>query len=107
MSEISDQEKVALKGTVATEPVLSRFGRQKNRLNFRFLIDHDVIMVSFFNQSYLQSKIELGKNLIVYGKWNHKRQSLAGIKILSQEANTELGGVYRSSKDLKQSQVKK
>ncbi|KRM90702.1 ATP-dependent DNA helicase RecG [Liquorilactobacillus cacaonum] len=107
LSEISDQEKVALKGTVATEPVLSRFGRQKNRLNFRFLIDHDVIMVSFFNQSYLQSKIELGKNLIVYGKWNHKRQSLAGIKILSQEANTELGGVYRSSKDLKQSQVKK
>ncbi|MFT8948926.1 MAG: ATP-dependent DNA helicase RecG [Liquorilactobacillus hordei] len=107
ITEIGDQEKVALKGTVATEPVLSHFGRQKNRLNFKLLVEHDVIMVTFFNQGYLRSKIELGKKLTIYGKWNHKRQSLAGMKILADENSNELGGVYRSSKEIKQSQVKK
>ncbi|MFT8882997.1 MAG: ATP-dependent DNA helicase RecG [Liquorilactobacillus hordei] len=107
ITEIGDQEKVALKGTVATEPVLSHFGRQKNRLNFKLLVEHDVIMVTFFNQGYLRSKIELGKELTIYGKWNHKRQSLAGMKILADENSNELGGVYRSSKEIKQSQVKK
>ncbi len=107
LAEIGDQEKVALKGTVATEPVLSRFGRQKNRLNFKLLVEHDVIMVTFFNQGYLRSRIELGKELTVYGKWNHKRQSLTGMKILADENSNELGGVYRSSKEIKQSQVKK
>ncbi|SPX95039.1 ATP-dependent DNA helicase RecG [Lactiplantibacillus plantarum subsp. plantarum] len=47
VNEIADQEKVTLKGTVASEPVLARFGRKKNRLNFRLLIDHDVYMVTF------------------------------------------------------------
>ncbi|MDV7757141.1 ATP-dependent DNA helicase RecG [Liquorilactobacillus mali] len=107
LAEIGDQEKVALKGTVATEPVLSRFGRQKNRLNFKLLVEHDVIMVTFFNQGYLRSRIELGKELTVYGKWNHKRQNLTGMKILADENSNELGGVYRSSKEIKQSQVKK
>lgn len=107
LTEISDQEKVALKGTVATEPVLSHFGRQKNRLNFKLLVEHDVIMVTFFNQGYLRSRIELGKELTVYGKWNHKRQNLTGMKILADESSNELGGIYRSSKEIKQSQVKK
>ncbi|EJE98182.1 ATP-dependent DNA helicase RecG [Liquorilactobacillus mali] len=107
LAEIGDQEKVALKGTVATEPVLSRFGRQKNRLNFKLLVEHDVIMVTFFNQGYLRSRIELGKELTVYGKWNHKRQNLTGMKILADDNSNELGGVYRSSKEIKQSQVKK
>ena len=55
VNEIADQEKVTLKGTVASEPVLARFGRKKNRLNFRLLIDHDVYMVTFFNQPYLMT----------------------------------------------------
>ncbi|KRL04694.1 ATP-dependent DNA helicase [Liquorilactobacillus oeni DSM 19972] len=107
LSEVSDQQKVALKGTVASEPVISRFGRKKNRLNFRLLIEHDVIMVTFFNQAYLAKQVETGKSLAVYGKWDAKRQSLTGIKILAAAADDELGGVYRSSKEIKQSQVKK
>ncbi|MCP9311828.1 ATP-dependent DNA helicase RecG [Liquorilactobacillus satsumensis] len=107
LAEVNDQEKVALKGTVASEPVVSRFGRNKNRLNFRFLIEHEVIMVTFFNQAYLAKQIETGKEMAIYGKWDAKKQRLMGIKILAAAAEDELGGVYRSSKEIKQSQVKK
>ncbi|KRM96564.1 ATP-dependent DNA helicase [Liquorilactobacillus aquaticus DSM 21051] len=107
LSEISDQEKVTLKGTVASEAVLTRFGRKKSRLNFRLLVDHDVIMVTFFNQPYLAQKVETGKEMAVYGKWDAKRQRLAGMKILFNEGANDLAGVYRSSKDIKQTTVKK
>ncbi len=107
LAEVNDQEKVALKGTVASEPVVSRFGRNKNRLNFRLLIEHEVIMVTFFNQAYLAKQIETGKEMAIYGKWDAKKQRLMGIKILAAAAEDELGGVYRSSKEIKQSQVKK
>ena len=46
LEEINSQEKVTLKGIVASEPVLVRFGRKKSRLNFKLLINHDVIGVT-------------------------------------------------------------
>lgn len=50
-SELTDQAKITLKGTVAAEPMLTRFGRKKNRLNFRLRLDaHQIIPVTFFNQ---------------------------------------------------------
>ncbi len=48
LNEIADQEQVTLKGIVAAPPTLARFGRKKSRLNFRLLIDQDVIPVTFF-----------------------------------------------------------
>ncbi len=48
LDEVIDQEKVTLKGVVVGPPVVSRFGRGKNRLNVRLLIDQAVIMVTFF-----------------------------------------------------------
>lgn len=108
LSEIADQEKVALKGTVASEAVLTHFGRKKSRLNFRLLIEHDVIMVTFFNQPYLAQKVEVGKEMAIYGKWDSKRQRLSGMKILYNAAgSSDIAGVYRSSKDVKQPTIKK
>ncbi|KRL00722.1 ATP-dependent DNA helicase [Liquorilactobacillus capillatus DSM 19910] len=107
LSEITDQEKVTLKGTVASEAVLTRFGRKKSRLNFRLLVDHDVVMVTFFNQPYLAPKIETGQEMVIYGKWDSKRQRLAGMKMLFNAGTNDIAGVYRSSKEIKQATIKK
>ena len=89
LTEIEDQEKVTLKGDVVSEAVLTRFGPKKNRLVFRLVIDHAVIAVSFFNQPYLKSKIVAGEELAVFGKWDGKRKSLTGIKILGVATEQE------------------
>ena len=107
LSDIADQEKVTLKGTVASEAVLTRFGRKKSRLNFRLLVEHDVIMVTFFNQPYLAQKVETGKEMAIYGKWDGRHQRLAGMKILFNAGANDIAGVYRSSKDVQQATVKK
>ena len=55
---------------MASEPVLVRFGRKKSRLNFKLLINHDVIGVTFFNQPWISKQVTTGQELAVYGKYD-------------------------------------
>lgn len=106
--EIEDQEKVTLKGNVVSEAVVSRFGPKKNRLSFRLIIEHAVITVTFFNQAYLKSKIVTGEEIAVFGKWDAKRKSLTGMKILGTKSGSEQGdfeSVYSANKHIKQSTI--
>ena len=108
LTEIEDQEKVTLKGDVVSEAVLTRFGPKKNRLVFRLVIDHAVIAVSFFNQPYLKSKIVAGEELAVFGKWDGKRKSLTGIKILgiaTEQEASNFESIYNGNKGIKQKTI--
>lgn len=101
--EINDQEKVTLKGVVVSAPVLNRFGYKKSRLQFRMMQDHAVFTVSFFNQPYLKDKAEVGEEIAVYGKWDAKRKSLTGMKILGGKQTEDFTPIYHVSKSVRQS----
>ncbi|WP_288227518.1 ATP-dependent DNA helicase RecG [uncultured Enterococcus sp.] len=101
--EINDQEKVTLKGVIVSAPVVSRFGYKKSRLQFRMMQDHAVFMVSFFNQPYLKDKVEVGEELAVYGKWDAKRKTLTGMKILGGKQTEEYAPIYHVTKSIRQS----
>ncbi len=82
LNEIQDDEKVTLRGTVATEPVVSFFGRHRSRLAFRLLIENDVVPVTFFNQPWLQKQIAAGEELAVYGRFDGAKKTLSGMKVI-------------------------
>lgn len=102
LTEIQDQEKVTLKGLVVSEPVVSRYGYKKSRLQFRMMQEHAVFNVSFFNQPYLKDKIVLSEEIAVYGKWDAKRKALTGMKILGSKATEEFAPIYHVSKSIRQ-----
>ena len=102
LSEIQDQEKVTLKGTVVSPAVMSRFGYKKTRLQFRMMQDRDVFQVSFFNQPYLKDKIILSEEIVVYGKWDAKRKALTGMKIFGSGKQDSFAPVYHVSKKIRQ-----
>ncbi len=102
LSEILDQEKVTLKGIVVTPPVVSRFGYKKNRLQFKMKQNDDVFQVSFFNQAYLKDKVVPFEELVVYGKWDAARASLAGMKILGSGQQSDFAPVYHVNKTIRQ-----
>lgn len=106
---ILDQEKVTLKGTVVTPPVVNYFGGRKSRLVFQLAVgDSDVIQVVFFNQPYLAKQIEVGDTQGVYGKWQSDRQNLLGMKLLkAQDEGAAFDPVYHATKGLKQSMIVK
>lgn len=101
LNEILDQEKVTLKGTVVSPAVLSRFGYKKSRLQFRMMQGHDVFGVSFFNQPYLKDKVNVSEEIAVYGKWDAKRKSLTGMKILGAQQE-EFAPIYHVNKVVRQ-----
>lgn len=101
---IADQEKVTLKGEIVADPVIKSFGYRKTRLLFRMAIGQDVIMVTFFNQPYLKEHIVAGEEITIYGRWDSKRSSLAGIKIVGHKKTDqkEFEAVYRVNKGIHQ-----
>lgn len=106
LDQVMDGQKVMLKGIVATEPFVSRFGYKKTRLSFKLRIDHEVIMVNFFNQPWLKSKIEIGKDIAIYGKYNVTRQSLSAFKfVAAKENDSGLAPVYPVNKHIHQKKL--
>ncbi len=102
LTEIQDQEKVTIKGLVVSPPVVSRFGYKKTRLQFRMMQDRDVFSVSFFNQPYLKDKIVVSEDIAVYGKWDAKRKTLTGMKILGSNSEGEFAPIYHVNKAIRQ-----
>lgn len=106
LDQIMDGQKVLLKGTVVTEPFVSRFGYKKSRLSFKMQIDHDIVMVNFFNQPWLKDKLELGKDVAVYGKYNVARQSLSGFKFIAEKKHDSgLAAIYPVNRHVRQKKL--
>ena len=101
LDDAIDQEKILIKGVVASEPVVSRFGYKKTRLNVRLMTDNESIMVTFFNQPWLKDKFETGNEAAVYGKWNANRRSLMGMKVIGIDDNS-VDSVYSVNKNIHQ-----
>lgn len=101
LDDAVDQEKILVKGVVASEPVVSRFGYKKTRLNVRLMTDNESIMVTFFNQPWLKDKFETGNDAAVYGKWNANRRSLMGMKVIGINDNS-VDSVYSVNKNIHQ-----
>ncbi len=106
LDQIMDGQKVLLKGTVVTEPFVSRFGYKKSRLSFKIQIDHDIVMVNFFNQPWLKDKLELGKDVAVYGKYNVARQSISAFKFIAEKkSDSGLAAIYPLNRHVRQKKL--
>lgn len=84
--ELVDGEKSTIIGEVVTPAQVSFFGRRRNRLSFKIKQNEVVVAVTFFNQPYLANRVEVGKELAIYGKWNVKKQMLLGMKIVAERS---------------------
>lgn len=106
LDQLMDGQKTLLKGIVVTEPYVSRFGYKKSRLSFKIKIDHDVVMVNFFNQPWLKDKIELGKEVAIYGKYNVSRQSLSAFKFVAEKKEgAAMEPIYPLNRHIKQKKL--
>jgi ATP-dependent DNA helicase RecG len=103
LAQLQDGQKTVLKGKVATAPYLSHFGYRRSLLSFKLKIDHDIVMVNFFNQPWLAKQINLDQELAVYGKYERNRQSLTAFKLLTiKKADSGLAAVYPVNKQIRQ-----
>ena len=108
LATLQDQEKVVLKGTIATPPVVTYFGPKKNRLTFQLTVDHTPVRVTFFNQSFLKNSLQQNMEVAIFGKWDGKRRQLSGMKVMGRQNNeNDFAPIYHVNKQVKQATLVK
>lgn len=104
--DLLDGEKAVVTGTVVTPANVQYYGFKRNRLSFKLKQGEAVVAVSFFNQPYLADKVTLGAEIAVFGKWEAKKSSLTGMKILAQ-VEDDMQPVYHVAQGISQAALVK
>lgn len=77
LAEVKDGEKITIQGTLYGEPVLSMFGRSKSRLTVKLMTGGRFLVTAvWFNRHYMKDKLTAGRDIVVSGKWEQKRQTI-------------------------------
>ncbi|MBP3952074.1 ATP-dependent DNA helicase RecG [Bacillus suaedae] len=78
LHQVKHEERVTVVGTIQTEASIRYFGKKKNRLTFRLLVDNVLVTVTFFNRAFLQKQIAVGAEVTITGKWDQHRLTITG-----------------------------
>ncbi|MET3505082.1 ATP-dependent DNA helicase RecG [Halalkalibacter oceani] len=79
--EVKHEERVTVVGRVQSEPSVRYYGKKKNRLTFRLLVNQVLVTVAFFNRAFLKNQIRPGEEVTVTGKWDQHRMTIAGSEL--------------------------
>lgn len=104
--DLLDGEKALVTGQVVTPAIVQYYGFKRNRLSFKIKQDEAVIAVSFFNQPYLADKIEMGREIAIFGKWDAQKSALTGMKVLAQ-VEDDMQPVYHVAQGISQAALVK
>ena len=75
MSKVLDGDKVILDGYLEEDAKLFRYGRN-DRMTFRFFSSNNIYNVTIFNRGFLKSKLLVGTNITIIGKYDKKYNSI-------------------------------
>lgn len=109
LEDAKDKQRITVKGTVISEPMMSRFGYRRSRLSFRIIVGQGVAQVTFFNQPYLAKSVQINTDVTVMGTWDQSRNEIKGTKLLTSNPNEEkgMGAIYPANKHIKQATIRK
>ena len=91
LKEISEDDKIVIDGRVESSPLILRFNKGLNKMNFRLATIEGVVGVSIFNRAFMKSQLLIGTNVIVIGKYDK-------VKNVITASDIRLGSLSRESK---------
>ncbi|MCK0470715.1 ATP-dependent DNA helicase RecG [Halalkalibacter sp. APA_J-10(15)] len=102
LHQVKHEERVTVIGTIQSEPSIRYYGKKKNRLSFRMLINGVLATVTFFNRAFLKKQIVVGAEATVTGKWDQHRLMITGseFKQGNQERDQTLMPIYSTTGSL-------
>lgn len=106
--QATHNEKITITGTVQTV-VMSNFFGKKSRLTFKMQTGNHLIGVVVFNQNYLKSKLPMGQEIVVTGKWDRNRQNItaSSVKLAENFKSSGFEPVYHAKNDIAVNSLRK
>ncbi len=108
LDNLQEADKVIIDGRVESLPIILRFNKGLNKMNFRLASSKHVVGVSIFNRAYLKAQLSIGTNVIVIGKYDKTKNivTASDVRIGSLGNSLKIEPVYHlttgiTSKNLK------
>ena len=81
LDEVSCDDKAIVSGKVESIPMVLRFNKNLNKMNFRLAMHDRKIGVSIFNRAFMKSNLKIGTSVIVIGKYDKDKNILTASDI--------------------------
>ncbi|WP_088105056.1 ATP-dependent DNA helicase RecG [Halalkalibacter urbisdiaboli] len=109
LHEVKHDERVTIVGVVQSEPSVRYYGKKKNRLSFRLLVNQLLITVTFFNRAFLKKQLSIGREVTVTGKWDQHRLTITGTECRQgkEERDQTIEPIYSVSGSITSKSLKK
>lgn len=109
IEEVADGGRVIVDGVVETKPILYRFKKGINKLNFDMNVNGKNISIGVFNRAFLANNINLGKKMIVIGKVDKLKNTIiaSDIRFGTLKDYNSIEPVYRTTAGLSKKTLSK
>ena len=96
LDEVTAEERIVIDGKVESTPIVLRFNKGLNKMNFRLKMKDGMVGVSIFNRAFLKSKLLVGTDVIVIGKLDKKKNVITAsdIKLEALSNKIKIEPVY-------------
>ncbi len=93
LEEVLPDDKVIIDGKVESIPLILRFNKGLNKMNFRLGYKDGMVGVSIFNRAFMKSHLSVGTSVIVIGKYDKVKNVITASDLrlgsLSKDAKIE------------------
>lgn len=94
-------DNMVVSGIVESNPIVSFFKRNLNKLSFRCNVQNKIIKVNIFNRAYMKNNISIGDSVTIIGKYNNITENFTANNILLRNLNgVEIIPIYHLCKGL-------
>ena len=105
--ELENEDKIIIDGIVETNPSVFHFNKKMDKMSFRLNTSTHLLNVSIYNRGFLKSKLNVGTEVTIIGKYNKKNNSVVASDIrfgmLSNIPKVE--PVYHSASSITSKQI--
>ncbi|MGI6329615.1 MAG: ATP-dependent DNA helicase RecG [Bacilli bacterium] len=109
LDSLNQNDKVISEGTILTKPLISRYGKNQNRLTFSLETKEIIIKVIIFNRAFLINQLIIGRSITIIGKYDKYNNTIIASDILWESLPKEgrIEPIYSLTKGLNKKNLKK
>ena len=101
INEMNDGDKVCVEGIIEKIPTLIRLKGNMNKMSFRIETNNTLVNVVIFNRGFMKKHFEIGKTILIIGKWDNKKNTIVASDFRFEKINgTKIESVYRTTNGL-------
>ncbi len=107
IKDTKEDEVCMVKATIIDSGRVMYIKRNFNRLNFKVVSSDDIINVTIYNRAFYKNNLNIGKEIILIGKYNKLKKSFIASDIRFNINNNTIEPVYHLVEGIKSSNITK